>query len=310
MWFAEGELTFFTVYSSASNGPSLVEPSAVNPADPSAAVNWGFVELTNTAGGLYANISYVDFVGLVLGMSLQSGDGSTQTAQGLQPGSVAAICESLKAQQAIDGQPWGDLCQVDSSGTPLRVIAPIDYLSLNPNAFSDYFTDYINTVWSEYTSSPLTVDTQAGAGLVSCTVQGDLLQCEGDNRGYAQPVAQDIFGCNSGPFAIQASDNDVHRAIVPRLCAAFDRTTLMMKGGNAQPGLSSESYYQAAPTNYYSAFVHANEVDGKGYAFSYDDVNPSDDINQSGVVSDGNPQVLTVIVGGPMEGAWNGTAWA
>ena len=41
VWFAAGELQFFTVYSSATNGPSLVEPSAFNPLDPSAAVNWG-----------------------------------------------------------------------------------------------------------------------------------------------------------------------------------------------------------------------------------------------------------------------------
>jgi len=64
VWFARGKLHFFTVCS-ANGNPSLVEPSAVNPSDPSANVNWGFVELTNTEGGLYANISYVDFVGLV-----------------------------------------------------------------------------------------------------------------------------------------------------------------------------------------------------------------------------------------------------
>ena len=122
VWFAEGNLEFFTIYSSASGGPSLVEPSSVNPADPSAGVNWGFVELTNIAnGGLYANISYVDFVGLPLGMKLDCADGPTQTAEGLQAGSVASICKSLKAQGLKDGQPWGDLCMVNANGVPLRV---------------------------------------------------------------------------------------------------------------------------------------------------------------------------------------------
>ena len=111
VWFAEGHLEFFTVYSAASGGPALVEPSSVNPSDPSAGVNWGFVELTNIAkGGLYANISYVDFVGLPLGMKLDCADGPTQTAEGLKAGSVASICAALKAQGQKDGQPWGDLC--------------------------------------------------------------------------------------------------------------------------------------------------------------------------------------------------------
>ncbi|CAJ2512349.1 Uu.00g053640.m01.CDS01 [Anthostomella pinea] len=47
---------------------------------------------------------------------------------------------------------------------------------------------------------------------------------------------------NQGPTsAIEADDNDVHRAIGSRLCAAFNRTTLMMTGGNTKPGLSSTS---------------------------------------------------------------------
>lgn len=300
IWFAEGNLEFFVVYNPATGGPSLVEPSAVNPSDPSAAVNWGFVELTNTEdGGLYANISYVDFVGLVLGMSLSCGDGSTQTAQGLQPDAVSSICASLAAQAEQDGQPWGDLCQADASGQPLRVIAPSDYTASNPPAFSTYFDDYINEIWTQYTTQTLTIDTQAAAGQVACTVQNGELTCAGDNRGYAQPTAADIFGCNSGPFAILAGDNDVHQAIVPRLCAAFDRSTLMIDGGNLQPSLSSTSYYTTTPTNWYSKFVHENEIyDGKGYAFSYDDVNP-DGENQSGVVADASPELLTVIIGGP-----------
>lgn len=299
VWFAAGELQFFAV-AGVNGAPSLVEPSAVNPKDPSADVNWGFVELTNTEeGGLYANISYVDFVGLVLGMELLVGDGSKQSASGLQATAVQSICSALEQQASSDGQPWDKLCLADSSGNPLRVMAPGDYIATNPDAFSDYWTDYINQVWQHYSTQPLTVNTQAAAGNVQCQVSGDTLTCDGDNRGYEKPTAADIFGCNSGPFGIQASDNDVHRAVVPRLCAAFDRTSLLVDGGNVQPGVSSKSYYTTAPTNYYSKFVHQFEVDGTGYAFAYDDVNPDGDTNQSGVVASANPQLLTVTIGGP-----------
>jgi hypothetical protein len=300
IWFAEGNLRFYTVWSVGTNGPSLVEPSAINPADPSSSVNWGFVELTNNeAGGLYANISYVDFVGLVLGMSMQAGDGSTQTAQGLHPNAVTAICQKLVAQTAKDGMPWSDLCQATAAGKPLRVIAPIDYISLHPNAFQNYFSSYIDQIWNHYTTNTLTVNTQASAGNVACKVSNNVLSCTGDNRSYAKPSATDIFGCNSGPFAIFGSDNDVHRAVVPRLCAAFNRGTLMSSGGNFQPGVHASNYYTAGPVNWYSAFVHQEEVDGKGYAFSYDDVNPDGGVDQSGVVANRNPKLLTVVVGGP-----------
>ena len=296
VWFAEGTLQFFTVQ--GASGPSLVEPSAVNPSDPSAAVNWGFVELTNNSGGLFANISYVDFVGLVLGMILNTASGATQSAQGLQPGAVASICSDLASRASQDGQPWDQLCVKDTSGTPLRVLAPSDYISINPNAFSGYYSDYTNQVWSTYSTSTLTIDTQAGAGEVACTVTDGTLNCAGDNRGYAMPNEGDIFGCNSGPFAIIAGDNDVHAAVVPRLCAAFDRTTLLLPGGNVQPSLDSSNYYTTDPTNWYSATVHKYEIDGKGYAFSYDDVNPAGE-NQSGVVSDADPTLLTITIGGP-----------
>lgn len=301
IWFAEGNLRFYTVWSTGTNGPSLVEPSAINPADPSSSVNWGFVELTNNeAGGLYANISYVDFVGLVLGMSMQAGDGSTQTAKGLHPDAIPAICQKLVAQTAKDGQPWSDLCQATASGKPLRVIAPIDYISLHPNAFQSYFANHIDQVWSHYSTNTLTINTQAPAGHVACKVTNNALSCAGDNRAYAKPSAADIFGCNSGPFAIAGSDNDVHRAVVPRLCAAFNRGTLLASGGSFQPGVHANSYYTTTgPVNWYSAFVHEEEVDGKGYAFSYDDVNPDGGVDQSGVVANRNPKLLTVVVGGP-----------
>lgn len=299
IYFADGDLHFYTVWSTGTNGPGLVQPSSTNPEDPNAGTNWGFVELTNSASELYADLSYLDFVGLPLGLSLVAGDGTTQTAEGVEPNAVASICSALIAQSAIDGQPWGSLCQ-EYDGSIIRVIGPQDYISLNPEAFSDYFTDYVNQIWTYYETNTLTIDTQASAGEVSCTVQDSLLQCEGDNRGYAQPVANDVFGCNSGPFAIETTDNDVHRAVVPRLCAAFDRSTMLLDGGNVQPSLGASSFYTTSPTNYFSKLVHEQEMDGKGYAFAYDDVVATSGADQSGKVVDGSgaPQLLSVIVGG------------
>ncbi|KAI4859891.1 glycoside hydrolase family 64 protein [Hypoxylon rubiginosum] len=297
IWVAEGNLQFFTV-AAADGSAQLVEPAAANPSDPSAAVNWGFVELTNTEeGGIYANISFVDFVGLVMGMTLTLGSGETQVVKGLQQDAVSAICSELKAQAAQDGQPWDKLCVTDASGNPLRILAPNLYLSIDPTSMSDYYDSYIDQVWEKYASEDLTINTQAAAGSVACRVSDNKLTCAGDNRAYPKPTIIDIWGCNSGPFGIQGADNDVHRAVVPRLCAAFYRTTLLMGGGDVQPSLASDSYYTSSPTSHYARIVHKYELDGKGYAFSYDDVNP-DGQNEAGVVSGANPTTLELTVGG------------
>ncbi|KAI0886858.1 glycoside hydrolase family 64 protein [Annulohypoxylon maeteangense] len=297
IWIAEGNLQFFAVVD--GNGQvQLVEPSAANPSDPSAAVNWGFVELTNTEkGGIYANISFVDFVGLVMGMTLKLGSGETQTVKGLQGNAISSICSDLKTQAAADGQPWDKLCITDSKGKPLRVLAPNLYLSIDPTAMSTYYNDYINKVWTKYTSQDLTINTQAAAGNVTCRASGNKMSCKGDNRAYPKPTMIDIWGCNSGPFGIQDGDNDVHRAVVPRLCAAFFRSTLLLDGGNLQPGLGQDKYYTTSPTSHYGRIVHKYETDNKGYAFSYDDVNP-DGQNSAGVVAGLNPNTLQLAVGG------------
>jgi hypothetical protein len=125
------------------------------------------------------------------------------------------------------------------------------------------------------------------------------MTCEGDSRPYSKPTEADIFGCNSGPFTVEASDNDVHSRVVARLCAAFVRSTLLLDGGDVQPSLPATSYYQASPADWYASFVHKYELDGFGYAFSYDDVNPANE-DESGTVADPNPQSLQVVVGGPV----------
>ncbi|CAG7973426.1 unnamed protein product [Penicillium nalgiovense] len=297
VWVADGDLSFFTEVV-GTGILSLVQPSAVDPDDPSAAANWGFVELTTDFSGITVNLSYVDFVGLPLGIEIQGSEG-TQTTPGVAKNALSSICNALAAQSSLDGQPWNELCMTDNRGNVLRVISPHNYIALYPTAFDSYWTNYISQAWSTYEDTPLTVDTQTSAGLVNCTVSSGILTCVGDNRGYPQPVASDIFGCNSGPFQIEASDNAIHQAIVPRLCGAFNRSTLLLRGGNVQPRLGSTHYYTISPTNYYSKFVHQHESLDTGYAFPYDDVTPDDEPNASGLLSDPNPTLLTITIGGP-----------
>ncbi|KAH7312207.1 glycoside hydrolase family 64 protein [Stachybotrys elegans] len=296
IYYAAGDLSFAVVATDVGEG--IVQPAPNNIRDPSANINWGFVELTLTSEGvLYANISYVDFVGLPLGMELTVNGGPTQSAYGVTANAVASICNSLGAQTGRDGRPWGGMCLAGSNG-PVRVLSPYLYTDLDANGFVTYWDQYANDVWNKYRSQPLVIDTQGPAGRVNCWVTGDVMNCDGDNRGYARPTARDIWGCDSGPFGKASGDNGVHLAVIPRLCAAFVRSTLLLGGGEVQPGLGQTSYYLADPSNHYSRIVHEHEVDGKGYAFAYDDVNPGSE-NASGTVSAANSNTLTIFIGSP-----------
>ncbi|KAH8158061.1 hypothetical protein CIB48_g10185 [Xylaria polymorpha] len=270
IWLAHGQLKFYTVRD--GNGVSaIVEPSAANPADPSAGIQWGFIEFNYDGTTIYANISFVDFVGIPLGMGLTLAGGQNQIVQGLQAGAVNNICNGVRSQAAADGQIWDRLCTVSSSGQALRVLAPNLYTSGNPTAFTGYYVDYVNQVWSKYSSQDLVINTQAAAGNVACRVSNNQLQC------------------NATTMFIVPS--------FPRLCAAFTRTTLLLAGGNVQPSLGQNSYYTMNPTSHYSRIVHQYETNSLGYAFSYDDVNP-DGQNAAGVVAGANPTNLKITVGG------------
>jgi hypothetical protein len=287
IWFSIGSpLTFLL-----NPGPALVEPSVTNPSDSNINTSWGFCELTFSSAGLYANISYVDFVGLPISLSLTNSSGATQSVAGLPQSGLNTICSGLISQTASDGQPWSSLIVRGPSGQNLRVLSPNNGIVMNPLMFAGYFEPYVAQTWSKYTGTPLTVDTQAGFGKVSGQVPNNLLTFGGEE--FTRPTTADIFNCSTGPFA---TGSDAERnVIIPRLASAFNRSTLLMTDIFPAP---LEDYYQNPITNHYSRIVHAANLDGRGYAFPYDDVAPAGGPDQSGEVNDPNPSLLTVAVGG------------
>ncbi|KAK4077838.1 CAZyme family GH64 [Trichoderma aggressivum f. europaeum] len=298
IYFCEGNLTFAIL--DRGDGEGLVQPS-LNSQDPSASLNWGFIELTYPQdGSVYANISYVDFVGLILSMVLSTtGGGTPQITRGLQPDAVPRICYGLYDQSLRDDYHWLGMCVMSDKGRPIRVISPNYYHRTHESAFKEYWTKYVDQVWETYSRTPLIIDTQREFGNVTCLVADETLRCANDPHLYLKPSAADIWGCNGGPFARYEDEAPIHLAIVPRLCAGFVRSTLLLHGGHVQPSLGSEHHYMVSPTNHYSRLVHELQLDGRGYAFSYDDVNPNGNEDASGTVAAGNPSLLTIYVGSP-----------
>jgi Beta-1,3-glucanase len=291
LWFSVGTpLTFLL-----NPGPALVEPSVTNPSDPNIDIAWDFAEFTYNSAQLFANISMVDFTCLPIGLTLTDASGSAQSVAGLPSGGLDTVCSGLTAQQDTDGNPWTNLI-VASSGQNLRVLSPQNGIVYNSSFLSGYYDDYVSQVWQKYESATLTVDTQASYGTVTGQVSNGLLTFPGVGT-FARPATADIFSCSTGPFSTAGASGEV-LAIIPRLAAAFNRSTLLVD--SSQPdGESPADYYANATTNHYARIVHATLASGLGYAFPYDDVTPNGGVNQSGPVSSGSPAQLTVTVGSP-----------
>lgn len=249
--------------------------------------------MLNSSPLLLVNVEAKFKTGLPISLTLTDTSGATQYVSGMSSTGLDTVASGLTTQNASDGAGWDKLIVPDSAGNTLRVLSPNNGLVGNSSLFSNYFTSYVNQVWQKYTSTSLSVDTQASFGTVAGKVSSNQLTFP-NNITFAQPTTGDIFSCSTGPFAT-GSNTEVN-AIIPRLAAAFNRSTLLVS--EDAPNVDESQNYQNAITNHYSRIVHAANLDGKGYAFPYDDVTPSGGADQAGTVSSGSVSVFKVTVGG------------
>jgi hypothetical protein len=314
IWFSiSTPLTFLlNPGGTGSAGAALVEPSVTNPSDPNIGIQWDFVEFTFNPQQLYANVTYVDFLSIPVSLTLSNTSGGSQHVSGVPSNGLNTVCAALRAQNAVDGAGWDRLVvPLLAGGGNLRALSPNTGIVTQPGLFNGYWDPYVNAVWTKYsstsassTNAKLNIDTQASYGTVSSSVVNDLLTFPNVGT-FSRPSSADIFSCSTGPFAV--GSNQELLTIVPRLAAGFNRSTLLIDSN--QPSASPSQYYHDTITNHYSRICHATALDGRGYAFPYDDVAPANSIDQSGSVFDPNPALLTVIIGGdPPSGVPAGTS--
>ncbi|KAL3965324.1 hypothetical protein ACCO45_002328 [Purpureocillium lilacinum] len=258
-------------------------------------VNPGPALFTWNAQELYANVSFVDFVGLPVSLQLKTGDGQVKTVPGMPADGLEQVCGKLEAQGKADGKGWEKLVVRDAGGAPLRALSPNAGAVLVPGLFDGYYQSYVDAVWDKYTKEDLTVNTQFKWGDVTgrTSPDGKLLTFASSDGSssitFGKPSAADIFTCSTGPFAHGAGVSEEQLNVGARLAAALNRSTLLANARQPE-GEKVEGYYKEATTNHYA----------RGYAFPYDDVGASGGTDQSGFVNDPNPKELTVCVGKPL----------
>lgn len=259
----------------------LVQPAVQNPTDPNRDILFNWSEYTLNDSGLWINSTQVDMFSAPYAVGVQRADGTTASTGHLKSGGYTGFFNALR------GQPggWANLIQTRSDGTVLRALSP-GYGVETGALPSTVMDDYVNRVWSKYSTSTLTVTPFADQpntkyyGRVSGNVMNFTNSAGAVVTSFQKPDAASIFGC----YKYLDAPNDLVRGPISRtLCAGFNRSTLLVNPN--QPDTTTANFYQDVVTNHYARKIHAQMADGKAYAFAFDDVGA-----QESLVNDGNPQ--------------------
>ncbi|MEU4194609.1 glycoside hydrolase family 64 protein [Kribbella sp. NPDC026611] len=263
----------------------LVQPAVQNPSDPNRNILFNWSEYTLNDGGLFINSTQVDLFSAPYAVSVRTGGGATLTTGHLKPGGYNAVYNGLR------NAGWGNLVQTGPDGSVLRALAPlygVETGALPANAMDDY----INRVWSKYSSQTLTVTPFGDQpntkyfGRVSGSTMNFTNSSGAVVTSFQKPDSASVFGC----FKFLDAPNDQVRGPISRtLCAGYNRSTLLTNPN--QPDPNDAGFYQDAVTNRYAKTIHAQMADGKAYAFAFDDVG-----NHESLVHDGNPQAAGLIL--------------
>jgi len=278
----------------AGNPLGYAGPNPLNTSDPNSNTHYDWYEFDwgGTTDAIFINTTQVDDFGLPLTLDVWGTNETFHQQTGITE-SIAAIDQEYVAQTPAGFQaPQGGIAAV----SPLRIWAPAHMSFSSGGANANYLDSYVNAIWAQYASTPLTVFLNNNSHEYSGTTSGtsfNFTEIDLHNGAYAgpqtysvgKPSTQDLLLC-AGSMAYAAStltsqESGVTLALEAQFCAAFNRHVM----DNSAEWTVVPDYYQSAPANYYAAFWHAHSIAGLSYGFAYDDVN-----NQSSSIVGAHPE--------------------
>ena len=266
------------------SGDGLVQPAPWAGGDPNRDILFDWSEFTLDGSGLWLNSSQVDMFAVPHIVSVTGGSGRTSSTGELVDGGRQKVIDAVRANP-----DFARSVVTGADGTVLRVLAPgkaADAGLMSPT----YLDAYITSAWNSYTAKTLTVVPFGDRPDVKYLgrTSGDVMNfTDGGGRtvaSFKKPSTANVWGCDG---ALGAPNDQVVGPIARTLCAALWRTTLGRI--DTQPGGTAADFYTGGPANPYAKAVHANMVDGKAYAFAFDDVQ-----NQESLVHDGDPRAAGI----------------
>jgi hypothetical protein len=275
----------------------LVQPAPWAGADPNRNILFDWSEFTYNDSGLWLNSSQVDMFAVPHAVTVTGASGVTSRTGDVVSNGRETVINSIRAQSG-----WANTIVTRSDGTVLRALAPGK--AADAGLFSSTYLDgYITSAWNAYTSKTLTVvpfTNQPNTryfGRTSGNVMNFTNSAGQQVASFNKPTSAHVWGCDGN---LGAPNDLIIGPIARTLCAALNRGTLGTI--DTQPSLNAADFYRSNPTNQYAKIIHANMVDGKAYAFAFDDVGAFESL-----VHDGDPRSASIILspfgaGGPPPG--------
>ncbi len=286
-----GEPVYLKVLADANGNIGYAGPNPQNTADPNVDVHFDWYEFTYNSIGVFINTTQVDEFGLPLLLDVW---GNSRTFH-QQTGIVESIA-------ALD-QEYANETPAEFHTTPinnLRIMSPTKTTFGAGGANANYFDAYVDSIWGNYSTTPLTIDLFGGTRRFSGTTAATSFTFSevnlnngafsGNTYTIAKPSTQDILQC-SGTMASGSSNQDINTvelALEAQFCAAFNRHAMM----DVSTWGTSSAWYSAQPANFYAQFWHKHSVGGLAYGFAYDDVS-----NQSSTITTGTPEHMAFGIG-------------
>ncbi|OLR91818.1 glycoside hydrolase family 64 protein [Actinokineospora bangkokensis] len=262
----------------------LVQPAPWAAGDSNRDILFDWSEFTYNDAGLWLNSSQVDMFAIPHTVSVTPGSGAVKSTGTVVSGGRNGVINGIKAQSG-----WGGSVYTRSDGTVLRVLAPGKAADAGLLS-STYLDPYITSAWNAYTTKTLTVvpfgdqpnlkyfGRTSGTTMTFTNAAGQRV------ASFAKPSSANVWGCDG---ALAAPNDQVVGPISRTLCAALNRGTLGTV--DTQPSTDASAFYRSNPTNQYARLVHANMLDGKAYAFAFDDVGAFESL-----VHDGSPRAAGI----------------
>jgi hypothetical protein len=272
----------------------LVQPAPWAAGDSNRDILFDWSEFTYNDAGLWLNSSQVDMFAVPHAVTVTGASGVTKRTGDVVSNGRQNVINQIRAQSG-----WANTVYTRGDGTVLRVLAPGK--AADAGGFSPTYLDgYITSAWNAYASKTLTVvpfSNQPNTryfGRTSGNVMNFTNSAGQQVASFNKPTSAHVWGCDGN---LGAPNDLIIGPIARTLCAALNRGTLGTI--DTQPSLNAAEFYRSNPTNQYAKIIHANMVDGKAYAFAFDDVGAFESL-----VHDGDPRSASIVLspfgaGGP-----------
>ena len=264
----------------------LVQPAPWAGGDANRNILFDWSEFTYNDAGLWLNSSQVDMFAIPHAVTVTGANGATRRTGDVVNNGRNAIIDGIRGQSG-----WANTVVSRSDGTVLRVLAPGKAAEAGLLA-ANYYDSYIASAWNAYTGKVLTVvpfGDQPNTGYFGRT-SGNVMNFTNSAgqqvASFNRPSSGSVWGCAGD---LPAPNDQVVGPISRTLCAALNRGTLGTL--DTQPTLNASEFYRNNPANQYGRIIHANMVDGKAYAFPFDDVGAFESL-----VHDGDPRSAGLIL--------------